>query len=57
METKLSKKTRAALSVIAIALFVILVFLGDKYISAGSTWKMLITVIEKGSIFALVAAL
>ena len=56
METKLSKKTRAALSVIAIALFVILVFLGDKYISAGSTWKMLITVIEKGSIFALVAA-
>ena len=56
METRLNKKTRAALSVIAIALFVILVFLGDKYISAGSTWKMLITVIEKGSIFALVAA-
>ena len=30
METRLNKKTRAALSVIAIALFVILVFLGDK---------------------------
>lgn len=56
METRLNKKTRAALSVIAIALFIILVFLGDKFISAGSTWKMLITVIEKGSIFALVAA-
>ena len=56
MEIRLNKKTRAALSVIAIALFIILVFLGDKFISAGSTWKMLITVIEKGSIFALVAA-
>ncbi len=56
METALSKKTKSALSVIAIALFLILVYLGDAFISAGSSWKMMITVIEKGSIFALVAA-
>ena len=56
MEVRLNKKTKAALSVIAIAAFLIFVYLGDKFIPAGSTWKMLITVIEKGSIYALVAA-
>ena len=56
MGTSLSKKTRLALSVAAIALFLILVYVGDANISAGSSWKMMITVIEKGSIFALVAA-
>ena len=56
MEVILNKKTKAALSVIAIAAFLIFVYLGDKFIPAGSTWKMLITVIEKGSIYALVAA-
>ena len=56
MEVRLNKKTKAVLSVIAIAVFLIFVYLGDKFIPAGSTWKMLITVIEKGSIYALVAA-
>ena len=56
MEVRLNKKTKAALSVIAVAAFLIFVYLGDKFIPAGSTWKMLITVIEKGSIYALVAA-
>ena len=56
MEVRLNKKTKAILSVIAIAVFLIFVYIGDKFIPAGSTWKMLITVIEKGSIYALVAA-
>ena len=56
MENTLSKKTKNVLSVVAIALFLILVYIGDITISPGSSWKMMITVIEKGSIFALVAA-
>lgn len=56
MNKKLDKKTKALLSVISIALFLVLVYIGDMVIPAGSPWKMLITVIEKGSIFALVAA-
>lgn len=56
MEVRLNKKTKSALSVVAIAAFLILVYIGDLTISAGSSWKMLITVIEKGSIYALVAA-
>lgn len=56
MEVKLTERTKTGLSVAAIALFLILVYIGDNNISAGSSWKMLITVIEKGSIFALVAA-
>ena len=55
MDIKLSKKTSAVLSVAVIAAFLILVYLGDIMIPAGSGWKMMITVIEKGSIFALVA--
>ena len=56
METSLSKKKKTLLSAIVIALFLILVYFGDMFIPAGSGWKMLITVIEKGSIYALVAA-
>lgn len=56
MEVKLSKNTRIVLSVIALVLFLVLVYVGDKMIPPGSSMKMLITVIEKGSIFALVAA-
>lgn len=56
MEVSLNKKTRTALSVVAIAVFLIFVFWADGHIPAWSSWKMLITVIEKGSIFALVAA-
>ena len=58
MDTKitLKPKTRSVLSAAAIAIFLILVYIGDMTIPAGSSWKMLITVIEKGSIFALVAA-
>ena len=54
METTLNKKTKSVLSIAAIALFLVLVYLGDIIISPGSSWKMLITVIEKGSIYALV---
>ena len=58
METRilLNSKTKSVLSVAVIAAFLILVYIGDMTISAGSSWKMLITVIEKGSIYALVAA-
>lgn len=58
MDTRivLKPKTKSILSVAAIAVFLILVYIGDMTIPAGSSWKMLITVIEKGSIFALVAA-
>lgn len=56
MTVDLNKKTRTALSVVAIAAFLIFVFWADGHIPAWSSWKMLITVIEKGSIFALVAA-
>ena len=58
MDTRivLKPKTKSILSVAAIAVFLILVYVGDMTIPAGSSWKMLITVIEKGSIFALVAA-
>ena len=58
MDTRieLKPKTKSILSVAAIAVFLILVYIGDMNIPAGSSWKMLITVIEKGSIFALVAA-
>ena len=58
MDTRieLKPKTKSILSVAAIAIFLILVYIGDMTIPAGSSWKMLITVIEKGSIYALVAA-
>lgn len=56
MDKTLNSKTKTLLSVICIALALILIFIGDNAIPAGSNWKMLITVIEKGSIFALVAA-
>ena len=58
MDTRieLKQKTKSILSVAAIAVFLVLVYIGDMNIPAGSSWKMLITVIEKGSIFALVAA-
>ncbi len=58
MDTRieLKPKTKSILSVAAIAVFLVLVYIGDMNIPAGSSWKMLITVIEKGSIFALVAA-
>ena len=56
METGLSKRTKSVLSVAVIALFLIFVYVGDIVIPAGSSWKMLITVNEKGSIYALVAA-
>lgn len=58
MDTRieLKPKMKSILSVAAIAVFLVLVYIGDMNIPAGSSWKMLITVIEKGSIFALVAA-
>lgn len=56
MEVQLSKKKKDILSILSLFLIVLLVFFGDKNIAAGSGAKMLITVIEKGSIYALVAA-
>ena len=56
METGINKRTRTVLTTLAAALFLLLVCIGDIRISAGSGWKMMITVIEKGSIYALVAA-
>ena len=56
MEKTLNSKTKTLLSIICIVLFLILVYIGDETIAAGSSMRMLITVIEKGSIFALVAA-
>lgn len=56
MEIKLKNKTKAALSTIAIALFLILIFAADNGMFSGTSWRMFITVIEKGAIFALVAA-
>lgn len=55
-EVNLSKKKRDALSIIAIAAVILLVFIADKFIPAGNSMRMLVTVIEKGSIYALVAA-
>ena len=44
-----------SLNIIAIVLIFIAVYFGDKLIPATSKWNMLMTVIEKGSIYALVA--
>ena len=55
MEQTLSKKTKTACSIIAIAVFLILVYLGDSFIMPTSKWSMLMKVLEKGSIYALIA--
>ncbi len=47
MEKTLSKKTKTACSIIAIAVFLILVYLGDSFIMPTSKWSMLMTVLEK----------
>ncbi len=51
----MNKNTKVALSTICIILFMAFVYFGDMWIRPGSSMKMLITVIEKGSIYALVA--
>ena len=55
MEKTLSKKQKTVYSVAAILVFLVLVYLGDKFIPMTSQWNMLMTVIKKGFIFALVA--
>ena len=55
MEKTLSKKQKTVLSAVAIVIFLVLVLLGDMYIPMTSKWNMLMTVLKKGSIFALVA--
>ena len=55
-QIRLNNKTKSALSVIAIAVFLVLVYMADEMISAGSSMRMLVTVLEKGAIYALVAA-
>ena len=47
MEQTLSKKTKTACSIIAIAVFLILVYLGDSFIMPTSKWSMLMKVLEK----------
>lgn len=55
MEKTLSNKQKTLYSIIAIAAFLVLVYLGDSLIAPTSKWSMLMTVLEKGSIYALVA--
>lgn len=52
----LNKKTKSVLSIIAIAAILVLVWLADMFIPASSEMRMLVTVLEKGAIYALVAA-
>ena len=56
MQVTLSNKQKTLLSIIAIASILAIVVVLDMTVSYGSSMKMLITVIEKGAIFALVAA-
>ena len=55
MENTLSKKQKTLCSMIAILVFLVLIYLGDTLIPMTSRWSMLMKVIEKGSIYALVA--
>ena len=55
MEKTLSNKQKTLYSIVAIAAFLVLVYLGDSLIAPTSKWSMLMTVLEKGSIYALVA--
>ena len=52
---ELSKKTKSTLSIIVCLVFLALVYVGDMLIPPTSQWSMLFTVLEKGSIYALVA--
>lgn len=56
MEKSLNKKTKMILSIASIAIILILVYMLDERIIGGPSTNMLITVIEKGAVFALVAA-
>ena len=53
---QLKKQTKTVLSIIALAAILVLSFLADQTISAGSSMRMSVTVLEKGAIYALVAA-
>ena len=53
--TDIIEKNKTACSIIAIAVFLILVYLGDSFIMPTSKWSMLMKVLEKGSIYALIA--
>ena len=55
MEVRLNKKTKTALSIAAIILLLVLSFLADELIPPSSSMRMAVTVLEKGSIYALVA--
>ena len=56
MEKTLSKKTKTLLSVVSIAVILVLIYLCDSHVIGGPKSVMLMAVIEKGSVFALVAA-
>ncbi len=55
MEKTLSKQQKTIYSIIAILVFLVLVYLGDEFIPMTSQWSMLMKVIEKSAIYALVA--
>lgn len=55
MEVRLNKKTKTALSIAAIILLLVLSFLANELIPPSSSLRMAVTVLEKGSIYALVA--
>ena len=52
---ELSRRKKSTLSIIVCFLFLALVYVGDMLIAPTSHWSMLFTVLEKGSIYALVA--
>ena len=52
---ELSKRTKSTLSIFVCFIFLALVYVGDMLIPPTSQWSMLLTVLEKGSIYALVA--
>ena len=55
LEQKKNGKRNVVLSIITIVIALVVVYFLDILIPATSQWKMLVTVIEKGSIYALVA--
>ncbi len=53
--TELSKKAKSTLSIITCLVFLILIYLGNMFVPATSSWSMLFKVLEKGAIYSLVA--
>ena len=54
-QVKLNKTTKLILSLVGIAIILVGSYLADVMIPASSNWRMAVTVLEKGAIYALVA--